>query len=59
MESDEFSLPCFPCIITSVVLITQQTLCTYLFREIVGAIMNKYFKLIFNTSIYTNNMTLG
>jgi len=56
MESDEFSPPCFPCIITSIV-ITQQTLRTYVFREILGAIMNKYFKLIFNTSVYTNNIT--
>ena len=57
MKSDEFFPPCFSCIITSIVLITQQTLCTYVFRESVGAIMNKYFKLIFITSVYTNNIT--
>jgi len=57
MESDEFSPPCFPCIITSIAHITQQNLCTYVFEEILGAIMNKYFKLIFNTSVYTNNIT--
>jgi len=56
MESDGFSPPCFSCIITSIVLITQQTLYTYVFREIVGAIMNKDFKLIFNTFVYTKNI---
>jgi len=40
-----------------IVLFTHQTLCTYVFRDILGAIMNKYFKLIFNTSVYTNNIT--